>query len=40
MNTKDELKQAFSDIEEGTFIKEHLADGTIRNKQVNKDFYR
>lgn len=40
MNTKAELKQAFKDIEEGTFIKEHLADGTIRNKQVNKNFYR
>jgi quercetin 2,3-dioxygenase len=40
MNTKAELKQAFKDIEEGTFIKEHLADGTIRNNQVNKSFYR
>jgi quercetin 2,3-dioxygenase len=40
MNTKAELKQAFKDIEEGTFIKEHLTDGTIRNKQVNKSFYR
>lgn len=34
MNTKAELNQAFKDIEEGTFIKEHLADGTIKNKQV------
>jgi len=39
LNTKEELKQAFKDIEEGTFIKEHLADGTMRNKQVNKNFY-
>ncbi len=40
MNTKEELEQAFKDIEESTFIKEHLADGTMRNKQVNKSFYR
>jgi len=40
MNTKEELKTAFRDIEDGTFIKEHLADGTIKNKQVNKRFYR
>lgn len=40
MNTKEELRQAFRDIDDGTFIKEHLDDGTIRNKQVNNDFYR
>jgi len=39
MNTKEELNQAFKDIEDGNFIKEHLDDGTIRNKQVNKSFY-
>jgi len=39
MNTKEELSLAFKDIEENTFIKEHLDDGTIRNKQVNKSFY-
>ena len=39
MNTKEELKQAFRDIDEGTFIKEHLEDGTMRNRPVNKDFY-
>ncbi len=40
MNTKEELNQAFKDIEEEAFIKEHLSDGTIRNKQVNKNFYK
>ena len=40
MNTKEELNQAFKDIDEETFIKEHLSDGTIRNKQVNKNFYK
>ncbi len=40
MNTKEELKLAFKEIEEGTFIKEHLHDGSIRNKEVNKNYYR
>ncbi len=40
MNTKEELKQAFKDIEDGTFIKEHLANGTLSDTQVNKSYYK
>ncbi len=40
MSTKEELNQAFKDIEKEFFIKEHLSDGTIRNKQVNENFYK
>lgn len=40
MNTKEELNHAFKDIEEENFIKEHLPDGTISDKKVNKNFYK
>ncbi len=40
MNTKEELKLAFKEIDEGTFIKEHHSDGTISSKAVNSSFYK
>lgn len=39
MNTKEELKLAFREIDEGTFIKEHHSDGTIGSREVNSSFY-
>ncbi len=39
MNTKEELRQTFKDIDEGTFIKIHHSDGTISSEKVNSRFY-
>jgi len=40
MNTKEELARAFNDLDEGTFIKEHGADGSITGTKVHKNFYQ
>lgn len=39
MNTKEELTQAFKEIDAGTFIKDHAKDGTIRGSKVHHDYY-
>lgn len=40
MNTREELTQAFKEIDAGTFIKEHGSDGTITGSRVNQGFYQ
>lgn len=40
MNTREELAQAFKEIEAETFIKEHHPDGSISAARVNREFYR
>jgi quercetin 2,3-dioxygenase len=40
MNTREELTQAFKEIDAGTFIKEHSSDGTITGSRVNQGFYQ
>lgn len=40
MNTREELAQAFKEIEAETFIKEHHPDGSISAARVNRGFYR
>lgn len=40
MNTAKELSHAFKEIEAGTFIKKHHADGSISSSEINQTFYR
>jgi quercetin 2,3-dioxygenase len=40
MNTREELSQAFKEIDAGTFIKEHGSDGKITGSRVNQGYYQ
>ncbi len=40
MNTHEEFTKAFKEIDEKTFIKEHLDDGTITGNRVNQWYYQ